>query len=80
MATHSDQASERDRLYVTTPMQKELAIFHLLPSANTLALRGHFNASVDCITKQHGCSGIEENLHASRLPFMIDSSVQAYET
>ena len=36
--------------------EKELATFCSLPSPNTLALCGRFNASVACMTKQLGCS------------------------
>ena len=55
-------------------MQSE---FH---SPNNLALRGHFNASVACMTKQRGCSseGMEETymyvVHVSQSPFTIDGS------
>ena len=62
-------------------MQNELANFRLLmlPKINTLTLS---NASVAYTTKQCGCSseGMEENLHGSRMPFMIDGSVQACVT
>ena len=41
---------------VTTPMEKELATFRSLSSPSAPALHVCFNASVACITKQHGCS------------------------
>ena len=62
---------------VTTPTEKELANFHLLPLPNTLAFRGRFNISVVGITKP-SAEGMDENLHASQSPFTIDGPVQAY--
>ena len=43
-------------------MHSHERLLRSLPSPNTLALRGHFNASVACITKQYGYSseGMEE--------------------
>ena len=48
---------------VTTPTQNKLANMHSLLSPNTLALRGRFNASEACLTKQHGCSSEGQTGH-----------------
>ena len=62
-------------ILVTTPMQA-----NFLSPTSTLMLQWLLYRLRACLTKHHAwCSeGMEENPRASRSPFMIDGSAQAY--